>query len=156
MAFRKPHCLRLILPVVFAVAGGAQAATLQRLEIDTATGAHVFDVELVRTAAEREHGLMDRRSMPPGHGMLFDFQEEQPVVFWMKDTFIPLDMIFVAHDGKVVGIKHDARPMDETLIPSGAPALGVIELNAGVTRKIGLKVGDRVKNPLFQEPLRDR
>jgi uncharacterized protein len=139
--------ITLTLTIGLAAAAAAQAT--QRLEIDTASGAHVFDVEVVRTAAEREHGLMDRRSMPADHGMLFDFQEEQPVVFWMKDTYIPLDMIFVAADGRVVGIKSDAKPMDETLIRSGAPTLGVVELNAGAAEAMGLKIGDRVKNPLF-------
>jgi uncharacterized membrane protein (UPF0127 family) len=125
-------------------------APLQRVEIDTTSGAHVFQVEIARSAAERERGLMDRRSMDPDHGMLFDFQREQPVIFWMKDTYIPLDMIFVGRTGRVVAIKHDAKPMDETLIPSGAPTLGVIELNAGVAEAIGLKLGDQVKNPIFQ------
>jgi uncharacterized membrane protein (UPF0127 family) len=121
----------------------------QRLEIDTQSGPHVFSVEVMRTPAERERGLMGRQSMPLDHGMLFDFQTEQAVIFWMKDTLISLDMVFVAKDGRVVGIKHDAKPMDETLIPSGAPTLGVVELNGGVTETIGLKIGDLVKNPIF-------
>lgn len=125
------------------------ADPLHEVEIDTASGAHRFSVELARSAAEREHGLMDRRSMPRDHGMLFQFESEQPLVFWMKDTFIPLDMIFVDQRGRVVGIKHDAKPMDETLIPSGKPALGVVELNAGIADAIGLKLGDHVKNPIF-------
>lgn len=128
----------------------AQAkAPVQRLEIDTASGPHVFQVEVMRSAEERARGLMERRSMPRRHGMLFDFQTEQPVWFWMKDTYIPLDMIFVAKNGRVVSIKHDAKPMDETLIPSGAPTLGVIELNAGEANAIGVAVGDKVKNPIF-------
>jgi uncharacterized membrane protein (UPF0127 family) len=141
-----------VLTLVCAGQGRADDA-LQKLEIDTASGPHVFNVEVVRTPAERERGLMDRRTMPQDRGMLFDFQTEQPVIFWMKDTYIPLDMIFVAQNGRVVGIKHDAKPMDETLIPSGAPALGVIELNGGVTNTIGLKIGDMVKNPLFHAPV---
>jgi uncharacterized membrane protein (UPF0127 family) len=127
----------------------ALALPLTTLEIDTASGPHVFNVEVARTEAEREHGLMDRRSMPHDHGMLFDFQREQQVVFWMKDTYIPLDMIFVSGDGRVVSIKRDAKPMDESLIPSNAPALGVIELNAGLAQEIGVAVGDRVKNAIF-------
>ncbi len=122
---------------------------LQRVEIDTSSGKHVYSVEVMRTPAEREHGLMDRKSMPRDHGMLFDFEQAQPVIFWMKDTLIPLDMIFVGANGRVVSIKHDAKPMDETLIPSGAAALGVIELNGGVAQEIDLKVGDEVQNPIF-------
>lgn len=132
--------------------GSARAEPDQRLEIDTATGAHIYSVEVMRTPAERERGLMDRRSMPQDHGMLFDFQTEQPVIFWMKDTYIPLDMIFVGKTGRVVGIKHDAKPLDDkTLIPSGAPTLGVIELNGGAAKAIGLEIGDLVKNPLFHD-----
>lgn len=127
----------------------ASAAGLQRLEIDTASGRHVYKVEVMRTEAERGHGLMNRRSMPRDHGMLFDFHEERPVWFWMKDTYIPLDMIFVSQAGRVVSIKRDAQPLDETLIPSGAPTLGVIELNAGQADAIGVAVGDTVKNPIF-------
>lgn len=140
---------QVALGLAILTLGPAVADSDQRLEIDTASGAHVFNVEVMRTDAEREHGLMERRSMPADHGMLFDFHVEQPVVFWMKDTLIPLDMIFVAHDGRVVAIKHDAVPMDETLIPSGAPTLGVIELNGGAAKAIDVKIGDRVKNPMF-------
>ena len=135
-------------------AGSATAAAnapLHRLEIDTASGPHIFNVELMSTDAEREHGLMFRRSMPRDHGMLFDFHRQQPVVFWMKNTYLPLDMIFVASNGRVVSIKHDAKPMDETLIPSGAPTQGVIEVNAGVAKAIGVQVGDEVKASIFHD-----
>ena len=101
------------------------------------------------TDAERERGLMNRRSLARDRGMLFDFHKEAPVYFWMKNTFIPLDMIFVAHDGRVVSVKHDAKPMDETIIPSGAPAQGVIEVIAGVADAIGVKPGDAVRHPMF-------
>jgi uncharacterized protein len=136
--------------LAFGLALAAQAAPLERLEVDTASGPHVFQVEVMRTPAELEHGLMDRREMARDRGMLFDFQKAQPVYFWMKNTYLPLDMIFVGPDGRVVNIKHDAKPMDETLIPSGKPTLGVIEVNAGVADAIGLKVGDTVKHPVFQ------
>ena len=152
MKARDLVSLRVVgaLAVALSCAAVAHAgAPVQLLEIDTASGPHVFDVEVMRTDAERERGLMFRKSMPAQHGMLFDFHSEQPVVFWMKDTLIPLDMIFVAQDGRVVSVKHDAKPMDETLISSGAPTLGVIELNAGIASKIGVAVGDRVKNPIF-------
>ena len=101
------------------------------------------------TNAERERGLMNRRSLARDHGMLFDFQKEAPVFFWMKNTYIPLDMIFVAHDGRVISVKHDAKPLDETIIPSGGPTQGVIEVYAGVAEAIGVKAGDEVKHPMF-------
>ena len=96
---------------------------------------------------------MDRKSMPRNHGMLFDFRPNPaPVVFWMKDTYLPLDMIFIGDDGRVVSIKHDAKPMDETMIPSNAPTLGVLEVDAGVADSIGLKVGDKVEHEMFGNP----
>ena len=122
---------------------------VQRLEIDTASGPHMFKVELASTEAERATGLMNRRVMAKDRGMLFDFHTQQPVIFWMKDTYIPLDMIFVSQDGHVVSVKHDAKPLDESMIPSGGPALGVVELNAGVADAIGVKAGDTVKHPMF-------
>ena len=135
--------------LLFVSSSQLMAAPLQPLEIDTASGAHAFKVEVMSSPAELEHGLMNRRSMARDHGMLFDFHKAEPVFFWMKNTYIPLDMIFVSEDGHVVAIKHDAKPMDETIIPSKAPARGVIEVNAGVTEAIGLKVGDEIKHPVF-------
>ena len=135
--------------IVLCSSGPLLAAPLQPLEIDTASGKHLFQVEVMRTSVELEHGLMDRRSLPQDQGMLFDFRKQEPVFFWMKDTYIPLDMIFVSEDGHVVGIKHDAKPLDESIIPSKAPTRGVIEVNAGVADRIGLKVGDAVKHPVF-------
>lgn len=96
---------------------------------------------------------MDRRSMAKNHGMLFDFRpRDEPVVFWMKDTYLPLDMIFIGRDGRVASIARDAKPMDETLIPSGAPTIGVLEVNAGVAKAIDLKVGDKVRHAMFGDP----
>ena len=132
------------------LAGSAQAAA-PNLEVDTASGKHPFIVELARTEAEREKGLMDRHAMAETAGMLFDFGRDQMLMFWMKNTYIPLDMIFIDHGGHVVSIKHDAKPLDETTISSQVPAAGVLEVNAGVADRIGLKVGDEVKNPIFQE-----
>ena len=126
------------------------------LRIQTATGPHDFSVEWEKTDAERERGLMDRRSMASGHGMLFDFRpRDEPVIFWMKDTYLPLDMIFIGKGGRVVAIKHDAKPMDETFIRSGASTVGVLEVNAGIAKAIDLKVGDKVEHEMFgQTPAR--
>ena len=133
------------------VASAAQAAgPVAPLVIDTAGGPHKFMVEWQQTEAERERGLMDRKSMPRDHGMLFDFRPNPvPVVFWMKDTYLPLDMIFIGADGRVVNVKHDAKPMDETMIPSNAPTLGVLEVDAGVAKAIGVEVGDKVEHAMF-------
>ena len=141
----------LSIALILALGSEARAeGPVKPLEIDTASGAHVFNVEWEMTDVEREKGLMNRRSMANDHGMLFDFRPlDEPVVFWMKDTYLPLDMIFIGADGRVVNVAHDAKPMDQTLIPSGAPTVGVLEVNAGVAKAIDLKIGDRVKHAMF-------
>ncbi len=148
--------LRLCLIGLFAVAillraapGIAEEGTSEPLSIVTATGTHSFSVEVMRTPPELEKGLMFRKSMPADHGMLFDFQREQSVMMWMKNTFIPLDMIFIAKAGRVVGIVANARPMSEQILTVLAPTDAVLELNGGIAAKIGLKVGDMVRYPIF-------
>jgi uncharacterized membrane protein (UPF0127 family) len=106
-------------------------------------------VEVADTPGERARGLMFRRSMPEDQGMLFDFHTETPVMMWMKNTYIPLDMVFVSRQGRVIHVATDAEPMSERVISSNGPAYAVIELNAGVARKIGLRVGDEVRHPAF-------
>jgi uncharacterized membrane protein (UPF0127 family) len=131
------------------IAAKAEAA-LQTLEFLTATGSHVFRVELADTPAERAKGLMHRKSMPQDQGMLFVFDMESPVAMWMKNTYIPLDMVFVSRHGRVTGVAADTVPMTETVISSNGPAYGVIELNAGVAAQIGLMAGDEVRHPAFR------
>jgi uncharacterized protein len=140
----------IVLFVALTIGRGAAAAAAESVEFVTATGAHRFEIEVARTDREREVGLMYRRSMPRNHGMLFMFPSEQPVSMWMKNTYIPLDMVFVSRKGRVTSIARDAVPMSETIIPSGPPAFAVIELNAGAARAIGLDVGDEVRHPSFK------
>ena len=122
---------------------------LEKLEIATSDGARVFQVEVMRTEAERARGLMFRRYMPEDRGMLFDFKTEQQVTMWMKNTYLPLDMLFFSRDGRIVNIAANAEPMSETLIPSGAPAWAVLELNGGAAARFGLKVGDQARHSIF-------
>jgi uncharacterized membrane protein (UPF0127 family) len=129
-------------------AQGAQGG-LEKLEIVTSSGTHKFSVEVMRSEAQRERGLMFRRYLPQDRGMLFDFGVERPVMMWMKNTYLPLDMIFIARAGKVIGLAENAKPLSEKIIPSGAPAYGVLELNAGTAARIGLKIGDSVRHPIF-------
>ena len=106
---------------------------------------HVFTVELASTPAEQEHGLMDRTSMPADHGMLFVFPDSEPRTFWMKNTLIPLDMLFFDAAHKLVAIQANAQPCTADpckLYPSDAPARYVLELNAGTAAKLGLRKGD--------------
>ena len=128
----------------------AQGGALDSLEIVTSTGRHAFQVEIADNEATREHGLMDRRYMAPDHGMLFEFDREEPVSFWMKNTYIPLDMIFIAPSGVVTHIATNAEPLSERVVPSGAPCIAVLELNGGMAASIGLKVGDKVRHPFFK------
>ncbi|WP_158807601.1 DUF192 domain-containing protein [Beijerinckia sp. L45] len=150
-ANRVLGCGTLVLVSTLMASSWALAATgLEKLEIDTASGPHILQVEVMRTQPELEKGLMFRRFLPKDRGMLFDFKVEKPVEMWMKNTYISLDMVFIGHDGHVVGIARDAEPLSETIIPSGAPAFGVLEVNAGEAAAIGLKIGDAVHHPLFK------
>ena len=143
--------LRLIEALAWlALTAGAHAGdSVQSLEIVTSSGVHRYEVEIADTDAAREHGLMDRRKMAADHGMLFEFPSRGPVTFWMKDTYISLDMIFIDEDGTVRHVAERAKPLSEALIPSEASVTGVLELNAGQAEAIRLKPGDKVRFPFF-------
>jgi uncharacterized membrane protein (UPF0127 family) len=106
--------------------------------------AHTFHVELALGPLDQLRGLMERTSLPADEGMLFVFPDEQPRSFWMKDTLIPLDMIFIRQDGTIGHIHANAAPNDMTSIPSQGPAMAVLELNGGTAAKLGIKPGDKV------------
>ncbi len=129
---------------------GAQAASVQPLEIVTKNGVHVFSVEMATTDKERETGLMYRKELPDGKGMLFDFSPEQQISMWMKNTFIPLDMIFIRADGRILRIAENTEPHSLAIISSGGLAKGVLEVIAGTAQKYGIAPGDRVAHPLFK------
>ncbi len=116
--------------------------------LKTAGGDFTFEIELADTLKTRADGLMFRNELASNAGMLFDFQEEREVSFWMRNTFIPLDMIFIAADGTVMSIHANARPQDETSIPSGFPVRFVLEIPGGRSAEIGLRVGDKMVHPL--------
>jgi uncharacterized membrane protein (UPF0127 family) len=119
------------------------------VHVETVRGTFRFAVELADTADERARGLMFRRELPRDSGMLFDFGRPQPVFMWMKNTFLPLDMIFLDPTGTVVFIALDTRPHDRTPIGSDRPVRAVLEVNAGTAQRIGLAEGDRVGHPIF-------
>lgn len=120
---------------------------LDRLEIVTAKGRTSFSIEIVDTEESRARGLMFRKSMADDHGMLFDFRREEPVWFWMKNTYLPLDMIFARADGTIVSIARDATPLSEAAIASGGAVRFVFEVNAGGAARLGLSPGDRLVHP---------
>lgn len=110
----------------------------------TSTGAHQFTIEIADDPVERARGLMFREEMARDHGMLFDFAREDDQAFWMKNTPLSLDMIFIAADGNVVSIAPDTAPFSTDSVPSEGPARFVLEVNAGVAADIGLAPGDRL------------
>lgn len=128
------------LPLTATAAGDDTHAVLL-----TSKGAFSFTIEIADTEASREQGLMYRKALAPDAGMLFDFHREQPVEFWMVNTLIPLDMIFIAADGTVKTIHANAVPEDATPIPSGVPVQFVFEVAGGRAAQIGLKPGDRLE-----------
>ncbi len=136
----------LVLPLVVARAPAAQQGTL---EIATKSGVRVFSVELAVTDQEREKGLMFRKQVPEGYGMLFDFKQEQPVTMWMKNTYVSLDMIFIRDNGTIARIAESTEPLSERIIPSGAPVRAVLEVVAGTAKKYGIAAGDKVAHPIF-------
>jgi len=122
----------------------AGAAEFQELEIASKTGVHTFQVELAVTPEEHARGLMFRREVPEGKGMLFDFQYDMPVAFWMKNTYVSLDMIFIRSDGRILRIAERTEPLSERNIPSGGPVRWVLEVVAGTAKKFGIAAGDQV------------
>jgi uncharacterized protein len=139
------------LVVLFGGLAGqpALAATFQPLEIATKSGVHVFSVEMATTEEEKTTGLMYRKELPDGKGMLFDFSPEQQVSMWMKNTYIPLDMIFIRADGRILRIAENTEPLSTKIISSGGPAKAVLEVIGGTAQKYGIQPGDRVAHPLF-------
>ena len=127
----------------------AQAASIETLEIVTKSGVHVFSVEMATTDKERETGLMYRKELPDGKGMLFDFAPEQQISMWMKNTYISLDMIFIRADGRILRIAENTEPLSTKIISSGGLAKGVLEVIAGTAKKYGIAPGDQVVHPLF-------
>ena len=142
------------LPVVLA----ARAAPAQdgeptyprsSLVIATAGRDLKFEVELATNDAERARGLMFRKQLGAYDGMLFDFYQEMPVSFWMKNTLIPLDMLFIAADGTIKHIRANAVPQTTDPIPSNYPVRAVLEINGGSAALLGIKPGDKVRHPIF-------
>ena len=152
--YRLPHA-GFWLSIAFAAALCtftsllAHAASVQPLEIVTKSGVQVFSVEMATTEQEKETGLMYRRELADGRGMLFDFSPEQEVSMWMKNTYISLDMIFIRADGRILRIAENTEPLSTRIIPSRGLAKGVLEVAAGTAQKYGIAAGDRVAHPLF-------
>jgi uncharacterized membrane protein (UPF0127 family) len=131
--------------LVAALFVGVAAASAEPLVIHAGGSAYKFEVEVVTTPDARSQGLMFRKAMAANAGMLFIYPGEQAVSFWMKNTLIPLDMLFLRADGSIAHIAHNAVPMDETPLDSGASVKAVLEINGGTANALGIKEGDKVE-----------
>jgi len=147
--------LILVLSLLAAAVTTAPARTLaaelkvETLVIETASGAHSFQTEIADTDPTRAKGLMFRRHLAGDHAMLFVWDAPIAAAMWMKNTYIPLDMIFIRADGRILRIAENTEPLSTKIIPSGGPAKGVLEVIAGTAKRYGIEPGDRVAHPLF-------
>jgi hypothetical protein len=142
----------VLLAALLLVASTAipQAAEREALVIRTAGGEHAFQVEIADDVRERALGLMFRRTMPADEGMLFDFGEELPTGFWMRNTYIPLDMLFIEADGTIESIAERTTPLSEKSIRSAGPVRFVLEINGGLSDQLGIEAGDVVTGPAIE------
>ncbi len=130
----------------------AWAQETSELWIETASGARYrFDVELALTPEQQAQGLMHREEMAADAGMLFVFEPERPVSFWMRNTLISLDMLFVGGDGRIVNIGERTVPLSEESVPSDGPVRAVLEINGGLSDMLGIRPGDKVVHAAFPE-----
>lgn len=156
--------MKLVLMVAMVLALGAcredtlaqssSATGIDRLSIVTPEGSRDFVVELAVTGPQMQKGLMHREHMPVNAGMLFFFGSEAERSFYMKNTLIPLDMIFIRKDGRIHTIHENARPHDETTIFSQGPVAAVLEINGGLSKKLGIRAGQTVHHQFFGNALK--
>jgi uncharacterized protein len=149
------RALGLVLLILIAwlpgIAYGDDASPprVDSIVIDTPAGARMLSVEIADTPALRERGLMFRHRLPDDRGMLFLYETAHRVGMWMKNTYIPLDMVFLRADGTVAEVKTGTVPQSLDVIESAEPVKAVLELSSGGARKLGLEPGTRVRHPFF-------
>lgn len=141
--------LAVVLFTSHLPASAAEPQVLEKSELVLESGERTlsFQVELAQEPEERRIGLMHRREMAADHGMLFDFGRSAPVSMWMRNTYIPLDMLFIAEDGEIVNIAHDTVPHSEAILSSAGPVRFVLEVPAGTSRLLGVEPGDIARHP---------
>ena len=146
----------IVIGAVLCVAEPAAPASVSfeesPLTVDAANGQFEFLVEMAVSPAQRSQGLMFRESLAEDRGMLFDFGKPQRAMMWMRNTYVPLDMLFIDEDGQITQIAGNTQPLSDAVIASREPVRAVLELRGGVSAKLGIKPGDRVIHPLFAEP----
>jgi uncharacterized protein len=146
-SFRPGALVALVLFLLSAVLAFSAPFETEPLTIRTQAGAsHKIVVELAITSDQRALGLMNRKEMAADHGMLFDFGMTRRVAMWMKNTYLPLDMLFIRKDGTIAHIAADTVPQSEAIIDSREEVHFVLELNAGTSKRLGITPGDRVES----------
>src|SRR5262250_1131260 len=133
----------------FSAEAQLQRFATSELTIVSATGPHRFTVEVAETPAQMEQGLMFRRQLAENAGMIFDYKQPTMATMWMRNTLIPLDMLFVDAQGRIVNIRERAVPQSDDIIAAAAPVRAVIELNGGTAARLGIAPGDQVQHPIF-------
>lgn len=134
---------KLIFIFVLCFSLSAQSKEMKTLTISTPNSVS-YQVEMATTPLQQQVGLMFRSSLPENQGMFFVFPKKEIIHMWMKNTLIPLDMLFIDENNTIVHIHEQAKPMDETIISSKYPVLKVLEINAGQVKKNGLKNGLKI------------
>ncbi len=131
------------------IQGPQRGLKVEKLSVSTPSGVRSFNVEVADTPRSREIGMMWRTEVPRGTGMLFDFKTPEQATFWMENTLVSLDLIFIRADGRIANIAANAQPLSRALIPSDGPVLAVLEIGAGESRRLGLAAGQRVTHRIF-------
>ncbi|MEM1431796.1 MAG: DUF192 domain-containing protein [Pseudomonadota bacterium] len=147
---RLVQLLALVWVALLAPAAALAACAPDRVDLRGPWGSASFNVEVVDTPESRAQGLMHRESLPTSSGMLFVYEQAGAPTFWMKNTLIPLDMIFVRPDGVVQHVHAEAVPLDErTRISGGEGILSVLEINGGLSARLGIAPGTEMRHPSF-------
>jgi len=150
----KCYLATALLALIFSLSGltstySNESFRISVLQIRSGENQHTFQIEVAETPNQRAQGLQWRKRMAPDQGMLFDFKQTFPVTMWMKNTYLSLDMFFIAENGTIINIARDTKPQSLKHINSAGPARGVLEVLAGTAQRLGIKAGDKVIHPAF-------
>lgn len=155
MTARRRVCLSRLAGAIgvvcFTASASLSACSDTSVSMRGDWGQAQFQIEIADTEATRSKGLMHRDSMAPMSGMLFLYDSPRPMAFWMRNTLIPLDLLFIAPNGEVLAIKKEAQPLDETVIPGPAGSIAVLELNGGMAETLGITVGSQTQYSFFDQ-----
>jgi uncharacterized protein len=143
-----------ILVMAFGFRYAAARPTLEALVIATDSGEHRFEIEIADTPQQKAYGLMFRTELGPRTGMLFPYGDPQEITMWMRNTYIPLDMVFIRADGTVHRVEARTEPMSERVIASEGNVAAVLEIAGGVAETLKLKPGDKIRHRAFGSPVK--